>query len=251
MRLKTLGFALSAVFLMVLSVGAHGSQFTDAMARGSRSVKYTNDMGNSLEIRATYYSAEYVEAMFQAEADKNMWTKDELENFKYTFLKNVRIGETIPIRLEFENLGPSMRMAPFDEQVSLMINGKEYKPVEYDPRFNFKLQGKRDGMVFFPRYDEKTQKDLLKGVKSVRLLIKGGISPITEGKKIDFIWDVDKDNPQRLFQGKAAAKLEVDRLIKRLETLSKEKRQLEERLSAVNGEIESVNKRMDELSKEQ
>ncbi|EHM09666.1 hypothetical protein TheveDRAFT_0505 [Thermanaerovibrio velox DSM 12556] len=251
MRFKIVRTTLSAAFLLLFAFAAYGSQFTDIMARWSRSVKYKNDMGNTLEIRATYYSAEYVEAMFQNEADKNMWTRDELENFKYTFLKNVRMGETIPIRLEFENLGPSMRMAPFDEQVSLVINGKEYRPVEYDPRFNFKLQGKRDGMVFFPRYDEKTQKDLLNGVKSVRLIIKGGISPITEGKKIDFIWDVDKDNPQRLFQGKAAAKLEVDRLIKRLETLSKERRQLEERLAAVNGEIESVNKRMDELSKEQ
>jgi len=44
MRLKTLGIALSAVLIMVLSVGAQGSQFTDVMARWSRSVKYENDM---------------------------------------------------------------------------------------------------------------------------------------------------------------------------------------------------------------
>lgn len=246
---RSLMTAMAIAGALVLSAVAQGSQFGDAMARWSRSAKYSNDMGSTLEVNATYYSAEYVEAMLQDEADKNMWTKDELENFKYTFLKNIRIGETIPIKIEFNNLGPTMRMAPFDEQVSLLINGKEYKPLEYDPRFNFKFQGKRDGMVFFPRYDQKTNKDLLQGVKSVRLLINGGISPITDGKKIDFIWDVDKDNPQRLFQGKAADKLEMDRLIKRLETLSREKRQLEDRLSAVNAEIDSVNKRMDELSR--
>ncbi|ACZ19490.1 hypothetical protein [Thermanaerovibrio acidaminovorans] len=248
LRLMRLGFAVLVMTLLASCAGA--STFTDAMARWTRSVKYTNKLGSSLEVRATYYSAEYVEAMIQAEADKNMWTKDELENFKYTFLKNVRVGETIPIRIEFENLGPSMRMAPFDEQVSLVINGKSYRPVDYDPRFNFKLQGKRDGLVFFPRYDQKTNKDLLEGVRSVRLVINGGVSPITEGKKIDFIWDVDKDNPSRLFQGRAAAKLEADRLIKRLEVLSKEKRELESRLSELSGEIESVNRRLEELSKQ-
>ena len=35
----------------------------------------------TVAIKVTYYSAEYVEALVRSEAEKNLWTKDEMENY--------------------------------------------------------------------------------------------------------------------------------------------------------------------------
>ncbi len=87
---------------------------------------------------------------------------------------------------------------------------KKYEPVDYDKRFNFKLQGQRDGMIWFPRGDEKTGKSLVEGVNSVRLLeLHSSISPFSARQTISFIWDIAKDNPGRLYEGKAACALNL------------------------------------------
>jgi len=141
-------------------------------------------------------------------------------------------------------------MAPFDKMLILWIGKKKYSPVDYDKRFNFALQGKRDGMVFFPKYDEKG-KSLLEGAKTVRLAINSAISGETmKFNSIDYFWDVQKDNPEALYKGKAASRLELDRLIKRLERLNTEKRELESKLGELNDEISSVNRRVEELQRQ-
>ena len=70
-----------------------------------------------------------------------------------------------------------------------------------------------------------------------------------DNKKIDFVWDVANDHPEKLYQGKAAARLEMDRLLKRTEKLTQQKKDLEGQLAAVLAELETIRKRMDELSK--
>ncbi len=50
-------------------------------------------------------------------------------------------------------------------------------------------------------------------------------------------------------QGKAAERFESDRLIKRLEKLRKDKTTLESQLKAVDDEIGTIQKRLDELAK--
>ena len=143
-----------------------------------------------------------------------------------------------------------MFLGPFDIMVKLRIAGKTYKPTDYDRRFNFKFQGKKEGLIFFPRFDEKTGKDLLKGVKNVSLEFVSAISPILEGKTISFIWDIDRDDPQALYRGKAADKLETERLLKRLEKLRKDKAEEEAKLASINGEISTIQARLDELAKQ-
>ncbi len=202
-----------------------------------------------LKINATYYAAEYVEAVVQREAEKNLWTQDEMENYKYDFLKSLQMDEYIPIHIAFDSFGPSLHMAPFDRQVSLWIGKKKYSPSDYDKRFNFKLMGKRDGLVYFPRYDEKTGKPLLENVDSVRLVFKDGISTATMGKTVEFIWDVYRDDPTKLFEGKAASQIEIDRLIKRIEKLNGQKTQLEAQLAEIQAELDKINQRIDELRK--
>ena len=64
-----------------------------------------------------------------------------------------------------------------------------------------------------------------------------------------FLWDVANDDPQKLYQGKAAERFETDRLLKRLEKLRKDKAALESQLKAVNDEVTTIQKRLDEIAK--
>ena len=231
---------------------ANADTFGQVRDRWTKSRKYTGeDKLSNLEIKATYYSAEFIEAYIQKEAEANLWTQQEADDYKYKFLSALKLDEMIPIQLEFNNNAETMHMGPFDIMVKLIIKNKSYKPVDYDKRLNFKFQGKKEGLVYFPRYDEKTGKDLLEGVKTVTLELRSAIAPtITKGQPTKFLWDVSNDDPQKLYQGKTAARVETDRLLKRLEKLRKDKAEEEAKLKAINDEISTIQTRLDELAKQ-
>ncbi|MDO5115056.1 MAG: hypothetical protein Q4D58_03025 [Synergistaceae bacterium] len=240
---------LFALFLSLVVVGVSSADtFDQVLQRWTKSLKHVDEDGGNLEVRATYYSAEFIEALVQKEAKDNLWTQQEADDYKYKFLSTLRLEEMIPIQVEFINNGPTMHMGPFDIMVKLRIGSKTYKPADYDRRLNFKFQGKKEGLIFFPRYDEKTGRDLLKDVKSVRLEFAPAISPLLEGREISFIWDVARDDPNKLYQGTTAARIETDRLLKRLEKLRKDKAEEEAKLAAINDEIATIQARLDELA---
>ena len=252
--MKKLFYVFAALFVMSLaftSAPSYADALDTVLQRWTKSTEVEDtEFGGKLEVSATYYSAEYIEAMVQKEAKDNLWTEDEMENFKYRFLSTLKLDEMIPIHVEFINNGPTMHMGPFDVMVKLRIKNKLYKAVDYDKRFNFSFQGKKDGLVFFPRYDEKTGRDLLKDVKNVRLEIVPAISPLLEGREISFMWDVARDNPSKLYEGTTAARIETERLLKRLENLRKDKAEEESRLSAIENEISTIQSRLDELAQQ-
>ena len=238
--------------LFILYEGvANADTFDQVLNRWTKTKKYIDeDQISSLEIKATYYSAEYIEAYIQKEAKDNLWTQQEMEDYKYNFLGALQMTEKIPVMIEFINNAETMYLGPFDIMVRLGIGNKFYKPIDYDKRFNFKFQGKKEGLVFFSRFDEKTGKDLLKGEKNVTLEFKSAISPsLTNGKETKFLWDVANDDPSKLYQGKSAARFETDRLLKRLDKLRKDKAEHEKQLQGINDEISTVQKRLDELAK--
>jgi hypothetical protein len=231
-------------------VSEAASQYQDVMSKWERKGAYTEqgELGR-LEVKVVYYSGEYIEALLNEEARKNMWTADELERYKYNLLKTLNLDETIPFMVEFNNNGPSMHMAPFNEQIALWVGKKKLTPVDYDKRFNFKLQGKREGMVHFPKYDEKTGKSNLQGAATIRLTMAGGIHGYLKGE-ISYLWDVTKDNPQRLYEGKAASRLELDRLIARIRKLSDQKKELEGKVAEIDRELATIQQRVDELQRQ-
>lgn len=242
--------ALLALFVAVGFAGSAeaASKHDATLARWTRFEEYKNDLGGIFRVRATLYTSEYIEALMQSEAEKNLWTASELEDYKYNFLKGLQLDQYIAIHLELEELGPTAHMSPFDEMVTLSIAGKDYKPGDYDKRFNFPLQGKRDGMVFFPRYDEKTGKPFLTKPMTLRFVMKSAVSPILDSKTVRILWDVQPETAAQL-AGTAADRIELDRLIKRVEKLSQEKRDLESQLEAKNKELSDVNARIDEIQK--
>ena len=253
MKIRNLSSILTVSFLLTIFMAgcSYASSSDQILLRWSKSQRFESDMDGNVTVTATYYSAEYIEAYIQKEAQKNLWTQNETEEYKYNFLGALQLEDKIPVLIEFENNGPTMYLGPFDAMVKLTIGKNTYKPIDYDRRFNFKFQGKKEGLVYFPRYDEKTGKDLLKGIKTIRLVINSGVSSITVGRSdINFLWDVVNDDPSKLYQGKTAARFETDRLLKRLEKLRKDKAEHEKQLQGINDEISTVQKRLDELAKQ-
>ena len=243
--------ALSLIISIFIAANASlAAGYDQVISRWVKEQYFANEFGNNLTITCTYYSAEFIEAYVQSESQKNLWTQNETEDYKYNFLQALQLNDMIPIHIKFLNNGPSMHLGPFDIMVKLRIGNKLYKAVDYDKRFNFKFQGEMEGLVYFPRYDEATGKDLLKGVKTVRLEFNSAVSSILDNKQPYFIWTVADDDPSKLYQGKSAARFETDRLLKRLDKLRKDKAEHEKQLQGINEEISTVQKRLDELAKQ-
>ena len=211
---------------------------------------YADNYGANLTIHATYYAAEYIERSVQEEAKKHLWTADEMEDYRYNLLQQLKLDDTIPIYLKFVVLGPAVHMSPFDRRITLQVGRHRLEPVDFDRRFNFKITNEREGFVYFPRFDKNGKPYLTPKVKTITLDIDGGITPVTLDKNVRFFWDVKDDKPDRIMRGKSGARLEMDRLTKRMSNLTKEGRELHDKLTAVEEEIRKINSRMMELQKE-
>ncbi len=248
--MKKVLFCVSLVMFfsgMFFYVGSPGdaASLDSALQRWSKVQHFEGDLGGQLDLSVTWFSEEYLSALVETEANKNLWTQDEKENYLYNLLKTLQIDEYIPVEVAIRNYGPGMHMAPFDDMITLRVGNKDYKPVDYDKRFNFRLQGDLSGYVYFPRFDEKDN-PILEGAKSVRVTLNAGISSILAGD-VNFIWDIYKDNPEKLFSGKAMRQFEIDRLLKRIKKLNSRKIELEEELKGIYEELLEVQQRMDEL----
>ena len=244
--------ALLFLFVLLAALGSAfaaeaASKYEAAVSRWTRSEEYRNNMGSAFSVKATLYTTEYIDALMAYEAEKNLWTASELEDYKYNFLKGLQLDEYIAVHLELEELGPTAHMSPFDEMITLRIGNKDYKPGDYDKRFNFPLQGKRDGMVFFPRYDEKTGKPLISKAMTLRLQMSSAVSPVLDSRTVRMLWDVKPEMNAPGSGSTATDRIEVDRLIKRVEKLMAEKRDLEAQLESKNKELSEVNARIEEL----
>ena len=238
-----------ALFTTAICTTAYAAAIDNILLRWRKTSKYEDATGN-LTIAVTYYSAELVEAELQSEAEKNLWTQDELERYKYRYLQMLNLAEMIPIKVEFVNNGPTMYPGPFDKMIDMKIGNKTYEPVDYDKRMNFSFQGEKEGLVFFNRFDPKTGKNILEGQKRVTIEISSGISPLIagRGKRARFFWDIKNDDPSKLYAGQTAARLETDRLLKRLENLRKDRSEEEAKLKAIDDEINTIQTRLDELA---
>lgn len=236
-------------FVFAHNTADASSKYDSTLKRWSKFEEYKDKFGGTFRIRATLQMPEYIEALMQSEAEKNLWTASELEDYKYNYLKTIRLDDYIAVFLEMEELGPTAHMAPFNEMVYMWIGKKKYSAVDYDLRFNLPLQGKRDGYVFFPRRDEKTGESLIKKNTSIRFVMSSGTSPVLDTREVRFIWDISGEDKITMAAGTAADRLELDRLLRRLEKLAKEKSDLEAQISSKNREIDDVKTRIEELQK--
>ena len=237
------------IFITAICATAYAAAIDNILLRWRKTSKFEDGTSN-LTVSVTYYSAELIEAEIQNEAKKNLWTQDEMERFKYRYLNTLNLSEMIPIKVEFVNNGPTMHPGPFDKMIELKIGNKKYEPVDYDKRLNFAFQGEKDGLIYFSRFDPKTGKNILDGKNRVTIELSPGISPLIagRGRQARFFWDIKNDDPSKLYAGQTAARLETDRLLKRLENLRKDRSEEEAKLKAIDDEINTIQTRLDELA---
>ena len=248
---RKISASLILLFLFIPAICCAAENVDSVLAQWSHESRVTDRDGDQeVQIKATYYSNEYIEALIAAEAEKNLWTADEMENYKYTLLKNLNLAESIPFHIDMYVRGVPMYAGPFDKHITMMVGRKKYSPIDYDKRFNFRIQGPRDGLVFFPRYDPKTGKEILEGARDVRLIFDSSISIAMSSRgDITWVWDLNKDRA-KIGGGKAANRLEIDRLLKRNQKLNADREALRKQLEALDKEAEEVNTRIDELQSE-
>ena len=65
--------------LLFCEIASFAADFDSILQKWSRTYSTRGDMGDELTIVATYYSAEYIEALVQREAEKNLWTESEVK----------------------------------------------------------------------------------------------------------------------------------------------------------------------------
>ena len=234
---------ITLLFILFSAVSAIASEWRQRK-------EWSDNYGANLEITATYYAAEYIERSTQEQAQKNLWTADEMEDYRYNLLQQLKLDDTIPIFLKFVVRGPALHMSPFERHIYLWVGKHRLAPVDYDRRFNFKVTDEREGFVYFPRFDEKGKPYMTPKVKTIKLEIDGSITPVTNNRHVDFFWDVKDDNPDKLLRGKSGAKLELDRLTKRMSNLTKEGKELNDKLVKIEEELRMINMRMMQLQKQ-
>ena len=76
-KLTTLLIILGLLFgnLSTLTAPSFADTFDQVLQRWTKSRKIVDEDGANLEVRATYYSAEFIEALVQKEAKDNLWTQ--------------------------------------------------------------------------------------------------------------------------------------------------------------------------------
>ncbi|MCS7233992.1 MAG: hypothetical protein NZ900_07825 [Synergistetes bacterium] len=255
-RISMYATILVAVIVIMLTPFSMAKEKSPAVSEHEKALsrweKTIMDPSSRVIVKVTYYSMELIRAIVAYEAEKNLWTKDEEENFKYRLLENLKFADCLPFKIEITNNGPAMHMGPFDKKIKLVIDNKTYSPIDYDKVFNFKLIGSRDGMVFFPRRDEKTGKEIITpNTKMLTLVISKEISPLTDEKGFDFIFRWE--NPyEKIPIGEytvGEAKIELERLYRRVELLEEKKKDLLKQIQEIEKEVESIKARIAELEK--
>ena len=245
---KFIPLLTSILILFCCSVSLGLEKIDPALHKWMRETNIgTKDKTQTVELKVTYYSNEYVQELIRVQAEKNLWTNSEMEDYKYALLKRLNFNEYIGFHVDMFVEGIPIYAQPFDKYVKLTVGKKKYSPADYDKQFNMKISGRRDGMVFFSRYDDKTGKNILEKARDVRLSIDGSIGYAMASKgDVTFVWDITKDRPSEN-SGAAAARLEIDRLIKRVNKLNADRKKLQDQVDVIDKELNEVNTRIDEL----
>jgi hypothetical protein len=96
----------------------------------TRQEEYSDSGIQTVSIKVTYYAAEYIEALVRSEAEKNLWTQDEEERYKYNLLKTLNLEERIAFHVDFNTSGTPVFLQPFDRHLRLYAGKKVLEPVD-------------------------------------------------------------------------------------------------------------------------
>lgn len=234
---------LTLVLCLTLAGTAYAEEWT-------KTHTFKNTMGSETTLSVTYYSAQAVNAQVAAEAQKNLWTTAEAENYRYDLLNQLKLEECIPVKFAVNNAGPKLHLVPFDAQISLQVGKHSLSPMDYDPILNLPVSDKVEGVVWFPRYDDKGKPYITDKDKVVKVTVYNSVAPVVMKDSWSVVFNAGDDDVKLLDMGPAGARREIDRLLKRVDLLKAQQAEAQTKLDSTTKELDEVMARIDELQKQ-
>jgi hypothetical protein len=113
--------------------------------------------GRDCIVWVVHYPEELVTPWVEAEASRSGMSQEEKDNYRRSFVKELRIAETEPFLLTVYAFGPKpLALAPLSSSVLLSLpDGRSVAPVSYEKKFDEPLSGVVQGLVFFPKQPDK------------------------------------------------------------------------------------------------
>jgi hypothetical protein len=113
--------------------------------------------GRDCLVWLVHYPEELVDPWVEAESGRAGMTDSEREAYKKSFVSELSIGEREPFLFTVYAFGPrSLSFSPFLEKVALVTSdGERVKPVRYDEALDQPVNGIVQGLVFFPKQQNR------------------------------------------------------------------------------------------------
>ncbi|MCD6363273.1 MAG: hypothetical protein J7M13_04660 [Synergistetes bacterium] len=141
---------------------------------------------NSL-VYVLYYDPTILKPWVELNASLNKWDESEKRSFEDSVKSALQLGKAAAFLITIENIGKKpFSIAPLSKNLVLKDSkGREYHPIKFEPQLESSVNGKVQGLVFFPK--------LPKDAGRITLSIKG----LPDGA-MSFSWILSTSEKERL-----------------------------------------------------
>ncbi len=158
---------LTLVFLILVLCASASFALTSLQEANMVLDKWTSfHWGKDCFVWIVHYSEDLVDPWVRAESEKQGMSPEDEGLYRQTFLDELKINETEAFLFSFYSFGQNdMDMSPFSDKISLRTkSGKVSAPLSYDPSFDLPMKGIVQGIVFFPKQEERAFSIIVKGL---------------------------------------------------------------------------------------
>ncbi|MDR1377360.1 MAG: hypothetical protein LBJ22_07595 [Synergistaceae bacterium] len=155
---KTFGLFGTALGLLVLlcgPIGAWANPFEETIQILENRTSF--HWGRDCLVWLVHYPEELVDPWVDSEAGRVGMTESERESYREGFVSELSIGKMEPFLLTVYAFGPrSLNFSPISEKIALITTeGERVKPSRYDRAFDQPINGVVQGLIFFPKQQNK------------------------------------------------------------------------------------------------
>ncbi|MFA7620536.1 MAG: hypothetical protein WCY56_01685 [Aminobacteriaceae bacterium] len=147
---------LASCLLFLIAGRSHGSDAaTTAMSILERWTAF--HWGRDCLVWLVHYPEELVEPWVEAEAARSGMSQAERDQYRLSFTSELRISEAEPFLLTVYVFSPRpLDLGRFESSIMLLTgDGRKIPPVSYERKFDQPLSGITQGLVFFPKQEDK------------------------------------------------------------------------------------------------
>ncbi|MDR2528374.1 MAG: hypothetical protein LBD04_05090 [Synergistaceae bacterium] len=155
MRKKYRGLYITAVCVFLLGKSAFAGPFEETIQLLENSTSF--HWGRDCFVWIVHYPEELVEPWVEAETGRVGMTEAERDAYRRNFISELSIGKLEPFLFTVYAFAPRpMSFAPVSEKIALVTpDGERLKPVRYDRVLDQPINGIAQGLIFFPKREER------------------------------------------------------------------------------------------------